>query len=70
MLVPFEILQLKRHLHPLALPMTPGQTLEDLALDVLDRTKAREPYLKTVFSQCDVNTQLQNEHHLELIISS
>ena len=48
-----------------------GRTLEDLALDdleyVLDRMKAREPYLETSFSRRDVNTQLRNGRHRELM---
>ena len=48
-----------------------GRTLEDLALDdleyVLDRMKAREPYLETSFSRRDVNTQLREGRHLELM---
>jgi len=48
-----------------------GRTLEDLALDdleyVLDRMKAREPYLETSFSRRDVNTQLRDGRHLELM---
>jgi hypothetical protein len=48
-----------------------GQTLENLALDdleyVLDRMKAREPYLDTSFSRRDVNTQLRDGKHRELM---
>lgn len=48
-----------------------GRTLEDLALDdleyVLDRMKAREPYLEAAFSRRDVNTQLRNGRHRELM---
>jgi hypothetical protein len=48
-----------------------GRTLEDLALDdleyVLDRMKAREPYLETSFSRRDVNTQLRDGRHRELM---
>ncbi len=48
-----------------------GQTLENLALDdleyVLDRMKAREPYLDTSFSRRDVNTQLRDGRHRELM---
>ena len=48
-----------------------GRTLEDLALDdleyVLDRMKAREPYLKAAFSRRDVNAQLRNGYHRELM---
>ncbi len=48
-----------------------GQTLENLALDdleyVLDRMKAREPYLETSFSRRDVNTQFRDGCHRELM---
>jgi len=48
-----------------------GRTLEDLALDdleyVLDRMKAREPYLETSFSRRVVNTQLRDGRHRELM---
>jgi len=48
-----------------------GRTLEGLALDdleyVLDRMKAREPYLEASFSRRDVNTQLRDGHHRELM---
>lgn len=48
-----------------------GQALEDLDLDnleyVLDRMKAREPYLETSFSRRDVNTQLRDGKHRELM---
>jgi len=48
-----------------------GRTLEDLALDdleyVLDRMKAREPYLETSFSRRDVNTLLRDGRHRELM---
>lgn len=48
-----------------------GRTLEDLALDdleyVLDRMKAREPYLETSFSRRDVNSQLCDGRHRELM---
>ena len=47
------------------------RTLEDLALDdleyVLDRMKAREPYLETSFSRRVVNTQLRDGRHRELM---
>ena len=48
-----------------------GRTLEDLALDdleyVLDRMKAREPYLETSFSRRDVNAQFRDGYHRELM---
>lgn len=48
-----------------------GQTLEDLAFDdleyVLDRMKAREPYLDTSLSRRDVNTQLRDGRHRDLM---
>lgn len=48
-----------------------GRTLEDLALDdleyVLDRMKAREPYLEASFSRRVVNTQFRDGCHQELM---
>ncbi len=48
-----------------------GRTLEGLALDdleyVLDRMKAREPYLEASFSRCNVNTQLRDGRHREFM---
>ncbi len=48
-----------------------GQTLEDLGLDnleyVLDRMKAREPYLETSFSRRDVNAQFHDGRHRDLM---
>jgi hypothetical protein len=48
-----------------------GQTLEDLDLDnleyVLDRMKAREPYLETSFAQRDVNAQFHDGRHREFM---
>lgn len=48
-----------------------GQTLEDLDLDnleyVLDRMKAREPYLETSFSRRDVNAQLRKLRQRDLM---
>jgi hypothetical protein len=48
-----------------------GQTLEDLDLEnleyVLDRMKAREPYLETSFSRRDANAQFRDGRHRELM---
>lgn len=48
-----------------------GQTLENLVLDdleyVLDRMTAHEPYLEAAFSRRDVNAQLRDGRHRELM---
>ena len=48
-----------------------GRTLDDLALDdleyVLDRMKAREPYLEASFSRRVVNTQFRDGRHRDLM---
>jgi hypothetical protein len=48
-----------------------GQALEDLDLEdleyVLDRMKAREPYLATSFFRRDVNTQFRDGRHRDLM---
>ncbi|OSP53602.1 plasmid pRiA4b ORF-3 family protein [Pseudoruegeria sp. SK021] len=48
-----------------------GQTLEDLPLDdleyVLDRMKAREPYLEASFTRRNVNAQLREGRHRKLM---